>query len=145
MVKFAHHRPSLCTSFALLVYASRESANAFRVSTGTSRRPLESGTSSRLTATSAIPSTTHALQRVWDELTEVSDLGNIEKLMVEVETALFPQSPSWAKTWTPMRCVVAEVPDGQCISILVLPREYLVLPCFELPRTIPLQYFSPDL
>ncbi|CAM9328165.1 unnamed protein product, partial [Laminaria digitata] len=51
-----------------------------------------------------------------------AELQDVERLLIGVETGLFPQASAWAKTWTPMRCVVAEVADSLSISVLVLPR-----------------------
>eukprot|EP00904_Undaria_pinnatifida_P002624 jgi/Undpi1/12362/HiC_scaffold_5.g02034.m1 len=66
----------------------------------------------------------HALQRVWNDLVGGAELQDAEKLLVGVEAGLFPQASVWAKTWTPMRCVIAEIDDSRFISIsvLVLPR-----------------------
>lgn len=77
-----------------------------------------------MSAISAEPGTSHALQHVWDELVDGAELQDVEELLMGVETGLFPQASAWAKTWTPMRCVVAEVADSRSISVLVLPREY---------------------
>lgn len=49
---------------------------------------------------------------------------------MEVEAELFPQATAWSKSFTPMRTVVAEVADSKSISVLVLPRESLLLGSF---------------
>lgn len=129
MAAFSKRRRSqllLCAGGILLLCAAK--GHAFSVG---SNRPSTlyraSSTGRRPTsAVSAEPSTTHALQRIWDGLVSGAELQDVERLLIGVETGLFPQASAWAKTWTPMRCVVAEVADSLSISVLVLPREYLV-------------------
>lgn len=127
MATFPKGRRSLllCAGGILLLCAAK--GNAFGVG---AHRPstLSSGSNPgrSTSAISAESSTAHALQRVWDDLVDGAELQDVEKLLVGVEAGLFPQASAWAKTWTPMRCVVAEVADRRSISVLVLPREYSI-------------------
>lgn len=117
--------PQLGSSVLLLCAAQGHafSLGANRPST------LSLGSNGRsMSAISAEPGISHALQHVWDELVDGAELQDVEKLLMGVETGLFPQASAWAKTWTPMRCVVAEVADSRSISVLVLPREYDMIP-----------------
>lgn len=96
-------------------------------SPGVTNRPVRtaiSGDRPRTAATAAAPSATHALQRIWDELSAGAELHEVEGRMMEVETDLFAQASAWSKTFTPLRTVVAEVADGISVSVLVLPREF---------------------
>lgn len=112
----------LCTGILLLCSGQ---GRAFSIGANRPSTLLSRGSNGRSTsAVTAEPSTAHALQRVWDELVDGAELQDVEKLLTGVKTGLFPQASAWAKTWTPMRCVVAEVGDSRSISILVLPREY---------------------
>lgn len=97
--------------------------------TTTTTRPLRNGARPTRAATAAVPSTTHVLQRIWDELSAGAPLQEVEDRMMEVETELFSQASAWSKTFTPLRTVVAEVADANAdadsmsVSILVLPRK----------------------
>ena len=75
-------------------------------------------------ASSAALGSTHALQRLWDELSRGAELDDVEDQALEVEAEVFAQASSWSKTFTPLRTVVAEVADSSMsISVLVLPSE----------------------
>lgn len=131
MAALPNRRRSLsCIGGILLLLCATKQGHAFSVAAA--NRPLVLSRASNGLSASAIsaePSTIHALQRVWDDLVDGAELQDVEKLLVGVEAGLFPQAPAWAKTWTPMRCVVAEVDDSRSmsISVLVLPREYTPL------------------
>lgn len=125
MASFPKRRRSprlLCTGILLLCAGQ---GRAFSMGANRPSTLLSLGSNGRSTlAVAAESSTAHALQRVWDELVDGAELQDVEKLLTGVKSGLFPQASAWAKTWTPMRCVVAEVGDSRSISILVLPREY---------------------
>lgn len=117
----------LLLCIGILLLCATKQGHAFGV--GAANRPSALSRASHGLSTAAIsaePSTTHALQRVWNDLVGGAELQDAEKLLVGVEAGLFPQASVWAKTWTPMRCVIAEIDDSRFISIsvLVLPREY---------------------
>lgn len=86
---------------------------------------LASATTRRATAVPAV-SMHSPLQRVWDLVQDGSaaELDNVEQLMMEVDTETFTQATAWKKSYTSLRCVIAEVRDQISISVLVLPREY---------------------
>ncbi|CAM9465418.1 unnamed protein product, partial [Scytosiphon promiscuus] len=64
-----------------------------------------------------------SLQRVWDVVQEgVAKLDHVQQLMMEVDTEPFTQAAAWKKSYTSLRCIIAEVPDKISISVLVLPR-----------------------
>lgn len=66
-----------------------------------------------------------SLQRVWDLVQEgADDFDDVQQLMEEVDPETFSQAGAWKKSYTSLRCVVAEVRDQISISVLVLPREY---------------------
>lgn len=79
------------------------------------------------------------LQRICDRLVEGAMPGDVEELVMEVEAEHFQQASVWAKTWTPMRCVIADVPDVLSVSVLALPSGFLVL-CFEQGDTLKFVY-----
>ncbi|CAM9095038.1 unnamed protein product, partial [Ectocarpus fasciculatus] len=72
------------------------------------------------------------LQRLGEALRadpNLADLHDVEKLLTEVDSDAFPQASVWEKSWTSMRCVVADTAEtppslSTCVSIsvLVLPR-----------------------
>ncbi|CAM9378233.1 unnamed protein product [Ascophyllum nodosum] len=68
------------------------------------------------------PGSSYALQDICDKLVDGAGPGDLEQLLVAAGAAYFPQADTWAKAWSPMRCVVAHIPDKWCISALVLPR-----------------------
>ncbi len=109
----------------LLLSAARGSAFCPVTSALRSPRPSPvTGKAAAASAPSATLGSTHALQRLWDELSRGVGLKDIENRVVEVEAELFPQADAWSRTFTPMRTVVAEVADNsKSISVLVLPRE----------------------
>lgn len=120
---------SLCFSGVVLLLSTAR-GSAFCPVTSALRSSRSSLPAVTAAASSATLGSTHALQRLWDELLRGAGLEDVEDRVMEVEAELFPQATAWSKSFTPMRTVVAEVADSKSISVLVLPRESLLLGSF---------------
>lgn len=66
----------------------------------------------------------HVLQRVCDVALAGGHLKDVESLLLDIEADSFPQSSAWSNTWTPIRCVIAEVSDTFSLVVTALPGEF---------------------
>ena len=122
-----HYRRWLVINAIFIFFACKAKSftiafTATRQHHGTPRLSL-SKTCAQLAAVE--PSSSYALQDICDKLVDGAGPGDLEQLLVAAGAAYFPQADTWAKAWSPMRCVVAHIPDKWCISALVLPSESL--------------------
>lgn len=103
-------------------------AFAFHIlTTGYARRVLgfEFANSKRAIVSSVVDThSEHTLQRVCDVTLAGGHLKDVEPLLLDIGADVFPQSSAWSNTWTPIRCVIAEVSDTFSLAVTALPGEF---------------------